>query len=202
MRLLFLGLVVCLTALSAAVAIDQRSPTNVRAGVDDQNCSDFPNQAAAQAHLRADPSDPDNLDGNDNDGLACESLPCPCDLNPVGQATPTPTPIPPTAQPTPSPTQPPAPTPAPTPGPPTQGDVDCNGGVDSVDALKELRHSAALSVAQVEPCPNIGSEFASLWGDVDCDKDVDSVDALKVLRHAAALSVAQSEPCPDVGAPT
>lgn len=43
----------------------------------DLNCSDFGTQAAAQRHLNADPSDPDNLD-TDHDGVACESLPCPC----------------------------------------------------------------------------------------------------------------------------
>jgi hypothetical protein len=41
---------------------------------DDQNCADFPSQAAAQAHLRQDPSDPDGLDA-DNDGVACENYP-------------------------------------------------------------------------------------------------------------------------------
>jgi LPXTG-motif cell wall-anchored protein len=63
--------------------------------LDDQNCtpSDFPSQAAAQAHLRADPSDPDGLDahvgpadGNDHaggDGIACASLPAPFDRRPV-----------------------------------------------------------------------------------------------------------------------
>ena len=40
----------------------------------DCNCSDFDTQAEAQACLDADPSDPFNLDG-DNDGEACESLP-------------------------------------------------------------------------------------------------------------------------------
>jgi hypothetical protein len=39
---------------------------------DDQNCEDFESQAAAQAHLRQDPSDPDRLDA-DNDGVACEN---------------------------------------------------------------------------------------------------------------------------------
>jgi LPXTG-motif cell wall-anchored protein len=52
------------------------------AQADDQNCSDFSSQAAAQAHLRADPSDPDGLDG-DNDGIACESNPAPYDRTPV-----------------------------------------------------------------------------------------------------------------------
>jgi hypothetical protein len=60
---------------------------------DDQNCSDFDSQAAAQAHLRADPSDPDGLDakpgpadGNDQaggDGIACENNPAPYDRQPV-----------------------------------------------------------------------------------------------------------------------
>lgn len=61
--------------------------------LDDQNCSDFRSQAAAQAHLRAKPSDPDGLDGNpgpadgnDNaggNGIACEHSPGPFDLVPV-----------------------------------------------------------------------------------------------------------------------
>jgi competence protein ComEC len=40
----------------------------------DCNCSDFDTQAEAQACLDADPTDPFNLDG-DNDTIACESLP-------------------------------------------------------------------------------------------------------------------------------
>ncbi|HEX2578522.1 MAG TPA: hypothetical protein VHK88_19420 [Aquihabitans sp.] len=36
------------------------------------NCDDYTTQAEAQAVLDADPSDPNGLDGNDNDGLACE----------------------------------------------------------------------------------------------------------------------------------
>jgi len=60
---------------------------------DDQNCDDFESQAAAQAHLRSDPSDPDGLDahpgpadGNDRsggDGIACEGNPAPYDREPV-----------------------------------------------------------------------------------------------------------------------
>ncbi len=41
----------------------------------DLDCSDFATQEQAQAELDADPSDPNGLDGNDNDGVACESLP-------------------------------------------------------------------------------------------------------------------------------
>jgi Excalibur calcium-binding domain len=45
---------------------------------DAYNCPDFPSQAAAQAVLRADPSDPNKLD-TDRDGIACESNPGPYD---------------------------------------------------------------------------------------------------------------------------
>jgi hypothetical protein len=47
-----------------------------------RNCSDFPSQAAAQAALRANPSDPDGLD-RDRDGIACESNRPPLDQAPV-----------------------------------------------------------------------------------------------------------------------
>ena len=40
----------------------------------DKNCKDFAYQEDAQEVLAQDPSDPHNLDGND-DGIACESLP-------------------------------------------------------------------------------------------------------------------------------
>jgi micrococcal nuclease len=43
------------------------------------NCSSFKSQADAQAVLRADPTDPNKLDG-DADGIACESNPAPTDL--------------------------------------------------------------------------------------------------------------------------
>jgi len=70
-----------------------------------KNCSDFANQAAAQAWLNASAGDPDGLDG-DNDGVGCESLPCPCAGTgpatttppPVAPATPPPAPAPPTSQ--------------------------------------------------------------------------------------------------------
>lgn len=41
----------------------------------DKDCSDFANQAQAQAYLL--PGDPHRLD-RDGDGRACDSLPCPC----------------------------------------------------------------------------------------------------------------------------
>ena len=83
----------------------------------------------------------------------------------------------------------------------TQGNLDCDGDIDSVDGLKGARAVAALSVSQEPGCPKIGSEVASLFGDVDCDNDIDTVDALKILRHVADLPVSQQEPCPDIGEP-
>jgi Excalibur calcium-binding domain len=45
--------------------------TAATTAADDQDCVDFPTQAAAQAALAAEPSDPDRLDA-DGDGVACE----------------------------------------------------------------------------------------------------------------------------------
>ena len=42
------------------------------------SCNSFPNQASAQAAYRANPAALGSLD-RDRDGVACESLPCPCD---------------------------------------------------------------------------------------------------------------------------
>lgn len=77
---------------SAAVA----SPVSMA----DLDCSDFSSQASAQSYFisRGGPaSDPDRLDA-DGDGIACESLPCPCSgssptapVAPVGPVTPSPT---------------------------------------------------------------------------------------------------------------
>jgi endonuclease YncB( thermonuclease family) len=68
-----------------------------------KNCSDFPNRAAAQDWLNAYAGDPDGLDG-DHDGLACETLPCPC----AGSAPAPVTPQPPSSSP-PAPVAPVAP---------------------------------------------------------------------------------------------
>ena len=57
------------------------------------NCGDFASQAQAQAVLRADPADPNRLDG-DRNGVACETNPMPRDLVPVTRPAQTPTPQP------------------------------------------------------------------------------------------------------------
>ncbi len=58
----------------------------------DMDCTDFDTQAAAQAFFDdAGPGDPHLLDG-DADGLACESLPCPCsyEIQPIAAPATTP----------------------------------------------------------------------------------------------------------------
>ena len=128
---------------------------------------------------------------------------------PPATPTPTPTPTPdPPASTTPGPgeTGTPTPTPSPTSGPEglLQGDNDCDGDADSVDALKGLQHVAAIDFSQEPGCPALGGAIPAgdspdIFGDVDCDGDVDSVDGLKVLRFVAALPVSQNEPCVDIG---
>lgn len=51
------------------------TPTAPPPTKEDLDCDDFTWQEEAQAVLDADPSDPHDLDGNDDDGIACESLP-------------------------------------------------------------------------------------------------------------------------------
>ena len=65
MRRIALALLVVLALIGMAVPVSAQ----------DLNCDDFATQEEAQAVLNADPSDPFGLDGNDNDGIACESLP-------------------------------------------------------------------------------------------------------------------------------
>jgi hypothetical protein len=84
---------------------------------------------------------------------------------------------------------------------PGSGNVDCDAGINSVDALKLLRHSAGLSVVQSEPCTDTGAgPLTSGWmqGDVNCSGGVNSVDALIILRASAALSVNIPAGCPPV----
>jgi hypothetical protein len=50
------------------------------------DCGDFPEQRLAQIFLRANPEDPSELDGPDDNGIACDDLPCPCNDEPVEEA--------------------------------------------------------------------------------------------------------------------
>jgi Excalibur calcium-binding domain len=64
----------CVLALGLSVGT-----TGASAHRRDYDCSDFANQAEAEEYLL--PGDPYNLDA-DNDGIACEDLPCPCSSTP------------------------------------------------------------------------------------------------------------------------
>jgi hypothetical protein len=59
--------------LAAVIVLALTAAPAAFAQANDQNCEDFASQAEAQAHLEADPSDPDNLDADD-DGQACETF--------------------------------------------------------------------------------------------------------------------------------
>lgn len=73
-----------LLAILSLLAMLVLSPSAFAQGeANDLDCSDFGSQADAQAELRSNPSDPNGLDGNDDDGIACESLPGPRDEVPV-----------------------------------------------------------------------------------------------------------------------
>jgi hypothetical protein len=84
------------------------------------------------------------------------------------------------------------------------GNMDCDSAINSVDALKLLRHSAGLTVTQSEPCADLGSgPLTSGWvqGDVNCSgggSPVNSVDALLILRAASALPFTIPSSCPPI----
>lgn len=64
------------TTMLASLLIGLSAPT---AHAVDKDCGDFDTQAEAQRFYEQwAPDDPHRLDGNDNDGRACEALPCPC----------------------------------------------------------------------------------------------------------------------------
>lgn len=83
----------------------------------------------------------------------------------------------------------------------TWGDIDCNGGTDSVDALKGLQFVAGLPFQQNAGCPAPEDEAIGLfWADWDCSGAVDSVDTLQLLRFLVGLAANQAEGCFDIGA--
>jgi Tol biopolymer transport system component len=73
--------------------------------------------------------------------------------------------------------------------PAKRGDADCNGSVDAVDALMDLRYVAGLSSNGCVP----------VAGNVKCDDGVDAVDALFILRFVAGLPVTLPQNCPEIG---
>lgn len=75
--------------------------------------------------------------------------------------------------------------------PPVQGDVNCDGVVEAVDALGILRSEAGL--AAHAGC--IGES-----GDLDCDGASDATDARSVLSYVAGIGASLPATCPGAGA--
>lgn len=74
--------------------------------------------------------------------------------------------------------------------PQPRGDTDCDGDIDSVDALNALKDVAGQD----------HDASCIVLADTDCDGDRDAVDALGILRHIAALPPLPKQPgCPPVG---
>jgi hypothetical protein len=67
--------VAALGGLTLLAAVGPGAGAAFAAGADVKNCSDFDYQEDAQDEYDADTTDPNQLDGNDDDGRACESLP-------------------------------------------------------------------------------------------------------------------------------
>jgi hypothetical protein len=69
------------------------------------------------------------------------------------------------------------------------GDSDCDGGVDAVDALHDLRYVAGVGSA---PCIGVGN--------VSCRDGLTSGDSLFILRFVANLPLNLPSGCPEIGA--
>ena len=74
----------------------------------------------------------------------------------------------------------------------TQGDVDCDTVVSSVDALHVLKSVAAIPTT---------ADCLDAAADVDCDEAVDSVDSLRILRYVVQLPNPAVSGCPAIGEP-
>jgi len=73
--------VIALVAAVALPATAGAAALHASVSAVDYDCADFANQAEAEEYLL--PGDPYRLDA-DNDGIACEDLPCPCSSTPGG----------------------------------------------------------------------------------------------------------------------
>jgi beta-lactamase superfamily II metal-dependent hydrolase len=105
--------------------------------------------------------------------------------------TPTDTPASNTPTPSPTPTVSPTPTPTPTPVIPKQGDLNCNGSVDTDDGRLELLLAAGLADS---PSCDFGT-------DLDCNGTQNLLDVLAVVRFLAGLPALPGPVCPPVGSP-
>lgn len=72
-----------LVAIAALAALAASAQSPAPAAARDYDCADFANQAEAEEYLL--PGDPYRLDADD-DGVACEDLPCPCSYSTDGES--------------------------------------------------------------------------------------------------------------------
>ena len=107
----------------------------------------------------------------------------------------------PTSTPSPSPT----PTHSPTPSPTTpaalhkQGDLNCDGKIDGLDALIAMLAKLGLALPAGGTCGPIGSGSPK-FGDVNCSGAVDEVDALAILAFKAQATLMPKPPsCKAIG---
>ena len=72
----------------SVIALMALPASNAPAHSQDKDCADFPTQRAAQDHQDTHVGDPDHL--NDEHGVTCPELPCPCGATPLPPAAPSP----------------------------------------------------------------------------------------------------------------
>ena len=70
-----------------------------------------------------------------------------------------------------------------------RGDVDCNGKVDSADALKILK--VVSGKGQFKKCASSA--------DMDCDGALTAGDAMRILRYVVRFPAKAVDSCPAVG---
>jgi len=96
----------------------------------------------------------------------------------------------------------------------TQGDLDCDGDVDSRDALMVFIYQAgAEQLTQQPDCPSVGGSTQpvsvgplgsfDLFGDIDCSDSVDVTDGLILLQHLSEVTLNPAPPgnCTPIGEP-
>ena len=85
------------------------------------------------------------------------------------------------------------------------GDLDCDGGSDSTDAILILLHLAGIGASTpAGGCPSVGTEVYAdglerPWGDLDCSGEITFRDALMSLQSEADMDTFQAFECPPIG---
>lgn len=80
------------------------------------------------------------------------------------------------------------------------GDIDCDDDVDSVDALKVLRHTAGLTNQQPGGCPEIGSARLGSQGAMQGPGSMTAMSVDMALFGNSPTSVLSIQPCAQLNA--